>query len=163
MLHDGGAVRVSHRLGLDRVGDAEAIQHALEVRSRGRAIVDERVGVQDGLLESLGRRDVRDGRTAAARHRDADAPHGYSSLGIDLPGLNQGVHHRRWCDQHVRRLARLDSLAQHGGHRHRQPRTVTRLPSPGWQELAQAELDRARAIDLDLRRRRDGCRQHDGQ
>jgi len=48
-------------------------------------------------------------------------------------------------------------------HRHRQPRNVTRLPGPGRQELEQPGFDGARAIDLDLRRRDDGRRQHDGQ
>jgi hypothetical protein len=85
MLHDREPSGCPHRLGLDRVGDAEAIQHALEVRARGRAIVDERVGVQDGLLESLGRRDVRDGRTAADRHRDADAPTGTRPSELTFP------------------------------------------------------------------------------
>ena len=122
--------------------------------SRRCLVVDERFGLQHGLLEFLDGGDPRDGCAVANGDAHADPADGGAVPGRSLASPDQLVEHGRRRDEHIWRLAFADALANRRRGREGGCDLVARFALEGVDQPHQTRFDRSRAEHPDFRRER---------
>src|SRR6266446_885202 len=153
VLHDGGAVGVARRSGLQLLVDPHFLEQVLEVNAAGGAVEHDRFGLQHRALERLRAGNVWNGGPGPHSHSQPHPPE-VGAVRRDLARSGEFVERGGGSDHHVERVAACDALADLGRGVESDVHAVAGLLLKGGSGGSQARLDRAGAQDLDLSRHR---------
>src|SRR5258708_4902833 len=101
MLHHGRAIRIARFLPLDLRADAEPVEQLFEIEAGRCLVVDDRFGVEQNVLERIGRRHV--GLCGAVAYNDPDPDPSDRGVprSVELSGLRQLLNEGRCRDHHI--------------------------------------------------------------